>query len=87
MTTIEHNSPLTTSMPGPFTVHLTNLQGGDIQFLTDLIAVFCDPARRDLLAKLRAGNAGIYRDPQTHRAIVSDLFVPPLITKASILKN
>jgi hypothetical protein len=85
--TVEHPALVNKTFEGAFTIHVTNLTGGDIQFLSDLIAIFCDPKYSDKLAGLRQGTHGIYRDPLTHQALVSDLFTPPIILQKQTLKN
>jgi hypothetical protein len=85
--TIEHPSLVDKPMPGDFSINITNVTGGDIQFLTDLVALFCDPRYADKLAGLRKGTHGIYRDPLTHQCLVSDLFTPPIILEKQKSKN
>jgi hypothetical protein len=84
---VEHNPVIEKTMEGDFTIAITNVTGGDIQFLTDLIAIFCDPKYKAQLEGLRKGSVGIYRDPLTHKALVSDLFMPPVILQKQIQKN
>ena len=84
---IDHQTPLTANLAGPFTVHMANLTGGDIQFLSDLTALFCDPQYADKLEGLRAGKMGIYRDPQTHKCLISDLFTPPIVLAKQNSRN
>ena len=84
---IDHAALVEKPMPGDFTLSLTNLTGGDIRFLTDLVALFCDPNNKKVLDGLRAGRMGIYRDPITHQCIASDLFTPPMILKRQSQKN
>lgn len=84
---VEHKSLVTKPFEGTFTFCLTNITGGDVQFLSDLTAIFCDPKFKHLLEGLRAGRMGIYRDPQNHKCIVSDLFTPPLILARQSSKN
>ncbi|MDX1951482.1 MAG: hypothetical protein SFY81_04820 [Verrucomicrobiota bacterium] len=60
-----------------FHFRLDNVPAGDAIFLGELLALFADPHRKTELDGLRAGSHGIYRDPVTHRAIVSDLFQSP----------
>lgn len=87
MMTLKHESIVTKPFEGEFTFHLTNLTGGDVQFLTDITALFCDPKNRALLEGLRAGRMGLYRDPQTHRCLASDLFTPPVVMARQTSKN
>lgn len=84
---LEHQSLTAKTMEGPFTFHLANITGGDIRFLSDLTALFCDPKNARLLEALRAGRMGIFRDPQTHACLVNDLFTPPLVLARQTQKN
>ena len=62
---------------GSFSFHLSNVSPGDARFLGDVCALFCDPARALTLDGIRQGTHGIYRDPDTDTALVTNIFTAP----------
>jgi hypothetical protein len=51
--------------PKTFEAQLTNCQEKDATFLKDLVAIFSDPANRELLEHLRAGEVALQMHPET----------------------